>query len=150
MRIDGVPPSPKAAQSNPRGDAARAKKAGTGGGDVVEISKDIQEAADLAAKAKATADANPRLNEIKSRVQSGFYNTREAQEKIADGLLKSNAMQEVVSDMTALQATKEKLAKTPDVRQEKVSQARQRVASKFFDTQQVRQQTADNMLDESV
>lgn len=148
MRIEGLSQPPKTQQSGQRGEGVRQKKDSGRAGDVVEISKG-PEAADLTALAKAVPEElGARVQEIRARVQSGYYNSEEVRERIADALLESDGLQEVVADISQVQIAKEKLAEIPDTRDEEVQQARQRVGTGFYETEQVRQDTADRMLDE--
>ena len=148
MRIEGLSQPPKTQQTGQRGDGVRQKKDSGRAGDVVEISKG-PEVADLTALAKsAPEELGTRVQEIRARVQSGYYNSEEVREKIADALLESDGLQEVVSDISQVRIAKEKLAEIPDTRDEEVQQARQRVGTGFYETEQVRQDTADRMLDE--
>ena len=148
MRIDGLSQPPKSSQTGQRNDAVRSKKDGGRAGDVVEISH-AQEVADLSAAAKATPDElNPRIQEIRGRVQSGYYNSRAVREQVADALIDSSGLQDVVADVSQAKVAREKLDQIPDTRPEEVSKARQRVGGGFYDGEQVRQDTADRILDE--
>ena len=149
MRIDGLSQQPKITQSQQRSSPARSKKDSERPGDVVEISKSAPDVAELSAQAKATpAENNPRIQEIRQRVQSGYYDSRQVREQIADSLLASDGMREVVSDVARMQTAKDQLAQVPDVREDRVDETRQRVDAGFYDTRQARQDTADSMLDE--
>ena len=149
MRIDGLSQQPKITQSQQRSAPVRSKKDGERPGDVVEISKSAPDVGELSAQAKATpAENNPRIQEIRQRVQSGYYESRQVREQIADSLLASDGMREVVSDVAQMQTAKEQLAQVPDVREDRVDATRQRVDAGFYDTRQARQDTADSMLDE--
>ena len=149
MRIEGLSQPPKTQQTGQRGDGVRQKKESGRAGDVVEISKGPQEVADLAAAAKAAPEElGTRVQEIRARVQSGYYNSQEVREQIADALLESDGLEEVVSDISQVRVAKEKLGQIPDTRDAEVQQARQRVGTGFYETEQVRQETAERMLDE--
>ena len=149
MRIDGLSQQPKITQSQQRGSPVRSKKDSERPGDVVEISKSAPDVAELSAQAKAApAENNPRIQEIRQRVQSGYYDSRQVREQIADSLLASEGMREVVSDVAQMQTAKEQLAQVPDVREDRVEATRQRVDTGFYDTRQARQDTADRILDE--
>ena len=148
MRIEGLPQPPKTPQTGQRSDAVRQKKDSGRPGDVVEI-QSAQEAAELTALAKATPDElSPRIQEVRSRVASGYYNSQEVRQEIADALLESDGLKEVVGDISQVQVAKQKLAQIPDTRPEQVDQARQRVGTGFYDSDQVRQDTAERILDE--
>ena len=149
MRIDGLPEQPKISQGNQRDAASRPKKASERPSDVVEISQDAREVAELAALAKtAPEEFNPRLQEIRGRIESGYYNSREAREQIAEALLESEGMREVVDYIDQVQVAKQKLAQIPDTREDRVTEARQRAGSGFYDSAKVRQDTAESILDE--
>ena len=148
MRIEGLPQPSKTSQTGQRSDAVRQKKDSGRPGDVVEI-QSAQEATELTALAKATPDElNPRIQEVRSRVASGYYNSQEVRQEIADALLESDGLKEVVGDISQVQVAKQKLAQIPDTRPEQVDQARQRVGTGFYDSDQVRQDTAEGILDE--
>ena len=151
MRIEGLSQPPRTSQTNQRSDVARAKKDSGRAGDVVEISQNAQEVADLSAAAKAAPEElNPRIQEIRGRVESGYYNSPEVQEQIADAMLDADGLKEVVADITQAKVAKQELEQIPDTRSEEVDKARQRVGSGFYDSEQVRQDTADRVLDELV
>jgi anti-sigma28 factor (negative regulator of flagellin synthesis) len=149
MRIDGLSQPPKTSQTGERGEPVRSKKAAAGAGDVVEISRDAQEVAELSAKLSADVDeVNPRVEEIRARVQSGYYESRQVREQIAESILEEGALRETLSDIAQVRAARQGLEGVPDVRQERIDQARQRVASGYYDRADIRQQTAERMLDE--
>ncbi len=149
MRIDGLSHPPRVSQSNQRSDSVRPKKDSAATSDSVEISKDAQEVADLkAALQTAPEEAHPRLAEIHERIASGFYNSREVLEDIANVLVDSDGLQEVVSDISTVRSALARLAETPDVRPDAVEQARERVNSQFFDRPEIRQETMNRFLDE--
>jgi hypothetical protein len=149
MRIDGLPEQPKVSQANQRNTAARPNKEGARPADSVEISRDAFELAGLTKLAKAASeDFNPRLREIRERIDSGFYDTREAREKIADAVLQSDGVRVVVDDIDQFRAALEKLAEVPDIREDAVATARSKVASGAFDTREALVNTAQRMIDE--
>lgn len=149
MRIDGLSPQPKVSQAQERNTTDRSKKTSDRPDDVVEISRSGQDVSTLSTLAKsAPAEANPRIQEIRGRVESGYYNSRQVREQIADSLLESENLREVVSEINQVQVAKQQLSEIPDIREDRVDTARQRVGSGFYDESQVRQDTADRVLDE--
>lgn len=152
MRIDGLPNLPSTQQTNQRNNAVGKKKADVRSGDVVEISSDVQETAGLAAALKAAPETNldHRIQEIRTRVQSGYYNSDEVRQQIAGAMLQSDGLKEVVEDATQVRIAREKVQELPDVREDRVSDARQRASTGFYDQSQVRSDTADRILDEMV
>ena len=149
MRIDGLSHPPRVSQSNQRSDSVRPKKDSAAASDTVEISQDAQEVADLkAAFQAAPEELHPRLAEIRGRIESGFYDSREVLEDIANVLVDSDGLQEVVSDISTVRSALTRLAETPDVRPGVVEQARERVNSQFFDQPEIRQETMNRFLDE--
>lgn len=149
MRIDGLSQPLKPTPSSSRSDSVRQKKAGSRPGDVVEISRGARNVAELTAKVKAAPDTlNPRLQEVQARVRSGYYHSQDARNKVAASLLESGPFKGVLSEIAQAKVAKQQLAKVPDVRREQVDQARQRVTNRFYDSADVRRQTAQRMLDE--
>ena len=150
MRIDGLPNLPNTQQANQRSSAVSKKKSDVPPGDVVEISDGVQGTADLSAALKAAPESNldHRINEIRSRVQSGYYNSEEVRQQIAGALLQSDGLKDVVEDAGQVRIAREKLADIPDVREDRVNDARQRASTGFYDQSQVRIDTADRILDE--
>ena len=105
--------------------------------------------ADLTAAAKAAPEqTNPRISEIKARVQSGYYNSDEVKQQVADALLKSDGMRTAVDDIAQVQVAKQKMDSVPDTRPDAVDQARQRVDEGFYDQPEVRRGTVDKIIDE--
>jgi anti-sigma28 factor (negative regulator of flagellin synthesis) len=149
MRIEGLTSQPKVSETQQRHAAVRTKKGREQSADVVEISQSAQDVSELGAQAKTAPTGNEvRIQEVRARVQAGYYDSRQVREEIADSLLSSNGMQEVVSDIAETQVAKQQLANVPDTRAERVDEARQRVDSGFYDRPQIRQDTADRILDE--
>ena len=149
MRIDKLSHQPKITQSQQRSAPVRSSKESGRADDVVEISRGAQEVSELSALARAeSTETNPRIDEIKQRVESGYYDARQVREQIADALLDSPGMRNDVSDVAVFKAAQEALGAVPDVREDRVNQARQRVESGFYDRGEVQRETADRVLDE--
>ena len=147
MRIDGLPDlPPKVTQGNQRTDSAKVGKSARGE-DVVELSQSAKEVADLAAAAKQER-VNPRIEAVRERVTSGYYDSQEVRERIADRLLRSGNLQEVVDEIVVSKGAKQQLDEIPDTRPARVDEAKQRVSGGFYDTPEVRNETAERILDE--
>ncbi|MEW6749552.1 MAG: hypothetical protein AB1505_01060 [Candidatus Latescibacterota bacterium] len=147
MRIDGLPQQPKVSQTQQRGTSPRARESAEESRDVVEISQ--LSLSELGALAKAApAPHAARLQEIRGRVRSGYYDSAEARKRVASALLASPALSGVVQDVAQVQAARQELRQVPEVREGSVEQARGRLATGFYDTPQVRRQTAERILDE--
>ena len=103
MRIDKLSHQPKISQSQQRSATVRSNKESGHADDVVEISRGAQEVSELSALARAeSTETNPRIDEIKQRVESGYYDARQVREQIADALLDSPGMRNDVSDVASL------------------------------------------------
>ena len=149
MRIDKLSHQPKISQSQQRNVSARSNNEHARTDDVVEISRGAQEVSELSALARSeSTETNPRIDEIKRRVESGYYNARQVREQIADALLDSPSMRDDVSDVAVFNRAKEAVNAVPDVREDKVNEARQRVESGFYDRSEIQRDTADRILDE--
>lgn len=151
MRIDGLPDPQKGSQPNQRAESARTRSKAGRADDSVEISRSAQDAAELAAALKTTAETpNPRIAEIRERVQSGFYNSEDVRRQIAGALFESNGIRPVVNEVAEIRTAHRQLADVPDVREDRVAQSRQRAASGFYDQAAIRTQTAQSIIDESI
>ena len=151
MRIDKLSHQPKLSQSQHRNAPVRSNNESARADDVVEISRGAQEVSELSALARAeSTEANPRIDEIKRRVESGYYNARQVREQIADALLDSPGMRSDVSDVAVFKEAHEALDDVPDVRESKVSEARKRVEGGFYNRSEIQRDTADQILDELV
>ena len=149
MRIEGLSQPPKTQQSGQRGEGVRQKKDSGRAGDVVEISKG-PEAADLTALAKAVPEElGARVQEIRARVQSGYYNSEEVREKIAGALLDADSIRPVAEEVAEVRTVRRQLDSVPDVRSERVAETRERAASGYYDQTQIRRETADSIIDAS-
>ena len=151
MRIDKLSHQPKISQSQQRNVSVGRNNERVRADDVVEISRGAQEVSELSALARAeSTETNPRIDEIKRRVESGYYNARQVREQIADALLDSPGMRDDVSDVVVFKRAQEALDAVPDEREDKVNEARQRVESGFYNRGEIQRDTADRILDELV
>ena len=151
MRIDKLSHQPKISQPHQRNVSVGSNNGRTRADDVVEISRGAQEVSELSALARAeSTETNPRIDEIKRRVESGYYDARQVREQIADALLYSPGMRDSVSDVVVFKGAQEALNAVPDEREDKVNEARQRVESGFYNRGEIQQDTADRILDKLV
>ena len=152
MRVEGFSPPPKIAPPSQRSEGVRQRRENSRAGDVVEISPTAQEVSELAARIQLEPreEIQARVQEFRSRAAAGFYDAQEVRTEIAQALIRSDGFKEVVADISVVQTASQKLAQLPEVRQERVDQARQRVNQGFYDTSQIKQETAVRLLDELV
>ena len=149
MRIDGLPEQPKIPQANQRNAAGKARDGGARPADPVQISRDAPEISGLSELAKsAPEELASRVSEIRARMESGFYDTRAARQKIADALLSSSGLRVEVEDIGQFKAAMDKLKKVPETREEAVASARSKVPSGAFDTREALENTAQRMIEE--
>jgi hypothetical protein len=119
--------------------------------DVVQLSGGTPDVAELANIAKASETANPRLEGIRQKVESGYYNTQEALDQVAGAVIDSGRVTDVAAEVVQTQSAIEQLANVPDVREDRVNEVTERLStqgSAFYDTPEVRSATADGFLDE--
>lgn len=148
MRIDGLPNLPKVTQSSQRTEGTRQKRA-AGRADSVEISRPAQEAAELSEALKSAPETpNPRIGEIRQRVQSGYYDTEDVRRQIAGALMGTDSLRPVVDEVAQVRTLRRELEALPDTRADRVSEARERAGSGFYDQPQVRTETAQRIIDE--
>ncbi|MEE2657342.1 MAG: flagellar biosynthesis anti-sigma factor FlgM [Candidatus Latescibacterota bacterium] len=121
-------------------------------GDSVEISPSGRQVSELNETLKnAPAEPNPRIKEIRGRVESGYYDSAEVRQEIAGALLNSStAFHEVVDEVARVRDLQTELDTIPDTRSGRVDEARQRMGSGFYDQSEIREQTAQSFLDEIV
>ena len=150
MRIDGLPNLQKVSQPSQRNDSAKPRARADRADDSIEISRSAQEAGELAEALKAAPEpVNPRLGEIRQRVQSGYYNTEEARKEVAGALLDADSIRPVANQVAEVRSVQRQMDSVPDVRADRVAETRERAASGYYDQPQVRQQTADSIIDAS-
>ncbi|MFT5366218.1 MAG: anti-sigma28 factor (negative regulator of flagellin synthesis) [Candidatus Latescibacterota bacterium] len=139
-------------QTERRQNAEMRRKRNIGGsGDVVEISTASRS---LGAQAASTVDLNAvsdvrqsRVEAVKQRVASGYYDQPEVRVAIADAVLNAGVVDAVAQEIQDVRSTRRELGSVPDVREDRVAQARDRVASGFYDAGGVNAQVADRILD---
>ena len=119
--------------------------------DVVELS---QTARALGAQTVSTQQLDSvsdvrqaRVEEVRQRVATGFYDRPEVREAIADAVLDAGAVAGVEQEARQVKGAQTRLAEVPDVREDRVAQAKQRVAANYYDSTSVREATADQVLD---
>ena len=149
--IDPSSHQSKVSQTKQQDAAARPKKEGGQASDTVEISQGTQSVAELTDLAQAAlAQSKANLDEIREKVQSGFYNTQETREKVARALVESDGLQDTVSEIAQFQTAKEQLSEVSDVRAEEVERTKQLAASGFYNQREALEGTAVGMINEIV
>ena len=122
--IDPLSHQPRVSKTSQQSAVARPKKEGAQPSDSVEISQGAQNVAELADLAESTpAQSKANLDEIRERVQSGFYNTQEALENVANAMVDSDGLQDTVAEIAQFQSAKQQLDQGPDVRPDAVERA---------------------------
>ena len=121
------------------------------GGDVVEISN---AARTLGSQSVSRSDLesasdvrHARVEEVRQRVSNGFYGRREGRQGIADAVLDSGVVDSVGQEVRQVRSAQQQAADVPDVRQDRVAQAKQRVATDFYNQAGVTEEMADRFLD---
>ena len=150
MRIEGLPNLQKVSQPSQRTDSTRQRgSASEASSDSVELSATAKQAADLSQVARTAPDTmNPRIAEIRQRVESGFYDSDDVRQEIAGAILDSDSVRPVVDEIGVFGQAKSQLENVPDTRPERVNEAKERASSGFYDQAEVREATADGFLDE--
>ena len=147
--IDPLSHQPRVSKTNQQNAVARPKKEGAQPSDSVEISQGAQNVAELADLAESTpAQSKANLDEIRERVQSGFYNTQEALENVANAMIDSDGLQDTVAEIAQFQSAKQQLDQVPDVRPEAVERARELAGNGFYNQREALEGTADGLINE--
>ena len=147
--IDPLSHQPRVSKTNQQNAVARPKKEGAQPSDSVEIAQGAQNVAELADLAESTpAQSKANLDEIRERVQSGFYNTQEALENVANAMIDSDGLQDTVAEIAQFQSAKQQLDQVPDVRPEAVERARELAGNGFYNQREALEGTADGLINE--
>ena len=120
-------------------------------GDVVEISP---AARNLGTQTVSSADLasvkdvrQARVEEVRRRVESGFYDRPEVRQAVAEAVLNSGVVEPAVEEARQIRTAKSELGDVPDVRSDRVEAAKQRVASNHYGSTGTLSETASKVLD---
>ena len=154
MRIENAINEVQGPQQGERRQNSEAKrKRGVGrAGDVVEISNTAKSlSAQVVGALNAGNDVRQsRVEAVKQRVETGYYDQPEVLEAIADAVLNSGVVDAVAQELQEVRSAKQVLSDVPDVREDRVSEAKERVETGFYDQAGVKAQIADSFLDNLV
>ena len=118
--------------------------------DVVEISKTARTLGSqtvMAEQLDSVSDVRQaRVEEVRERVATGFYDRPEVRQAIADAVMDAGVVTGVSQEARQVKGARQRLAEVPDVREDRVAQARQRVAADHYNSASVREATADQVL----
>ena len=106
---------------------------------------------EMANAAKASDVTNPRLEGIKKKVESGYYNTSKALDEIAGAVIGSGRVDDVAAEIVQTQSAQAQMANVSDVRSDRVKAVVERLNNAgpgFYDTPDVRSAIIDGFLDE--
>ena len=124
----------------------RRRRSVPNGGDVVEISQAARELGQV--DLGSVDDVRGKLvEEVKRRVASGYYDRPEVLRAIADAVLNSGIVSGVAEEVKAVSTLRSAVADLPEVRQDRIAQAAERVASGFYNSSRAAVQVADRVLD---
>jgi anti-sigma28 factor (negative regulator of flagellin synthesis) len=114
----------------------RRRRGSEGSGDRVEISsaaRNLGSAGVSKSALNSVADVRQeRVQEVRERVASGFYDRPEVQRAIADAVLESGVVNSVGREASTARELKSGMDHVPEVRAERVEAARQRVTADFY------------------
>ena len=116
-------------------------------GDVVEISKTARTLGAISpADVESASDVRQaRVEEVRQRVANGFYDRPEIRKAVADAILNSGVVDAVGQEAKQTREVRQQVDGLPDVREDRVGLAKQRVAAGFYES--VKTETADRFLD---
>ena len=152
MRIENAIQETQGPQQTERRQLAETRRKAGRTGDVVEIS---QTGRSLGTQLKADLSAaidvrQARVEEVRQRVASGFYDQPEVREAIADAVLSAGVVDAVAQEVQSARTAKRELDGMPDVREDRVALAQKRLATGFYDSAGVRETVADGLLSQWV
>ena len=138
-------------QTERRDTEVKRRRSAARSGDVVEISTTART---LGSQSVSREDLNAvsdvrqaRVEAVRQRVASGYYDRPEVREAIADAVLDSGVVDSVGQEAQQVRTARQGLADVPDVREDRVAEAKERVAADFYNSDGARTQIADSVLD---
>jgi anti-sigma28 factor (negative regulator of flagellin synthesis) len=154
MRIENAINEAQGPQQTERRQIAdvRRKRSTGRAGDVVEISNAARSlGTQLSTELNSVSDVRQtRVEAVRQRVSSGYYDKPEVREAIADAVLNAGVIDAVAQEVQDVRNAKQELKHVSDVREDRVEQARKRVETGFYDSAGVRAQVANSLLDQLV
>ena len=118
-----------------------------------QISSAGQDSIDISSASKALATVassetvrQEKIDQVRQRVSDGFYNQPEVLEAIADAIIDSGALDQVAKDAGHFRKAVQKLSDAPDIRNERISKARERIQRGFYDLPVIKDQIANKVL----
>lgn len=152
MRIDG-PSHQHRVGSNQKKDAVEKEKSQrpTFSGDRVELSGGPADLASLRKVARQDdTSRTAKLEEVRQRLSSGYYNTDQFRSDLAEAVSSSGTMDEVLVESAQIQELSRKVDSTQESREERVEETRKRVADGYYDQRSARLDTADRLIDDLI
>jgi anti-sigma28 factor (negative regulator of flagellin synthesis) len=152
MRIDG-PSHQHRIGSNHKKDAVEKDKSQRPAfsGDSVELSGRPADLASLRSVARQDdTSRTARLEEVRQRLSSGYYNTEQFRSDLADAVSLSGTMNEVVVDSAQIQELRRQVDEAPDSREGRIEETRKRVAEGYYDQRSARLDAADRLIDDLI
>ena len=122
-----------------RSEETRKRRQAPKTGDVVEIStsaRTLNTSSITPADVEAASDVRQaRVDAVRQRVAEGFYDRPEVREAIADAVLDSGLVDGVQGEARQVKEARQEIQNVPDVREDRVDQAKRRIATGFYDLQ---------------
>ncbi len=122
-----------------RSEEVRRRRQAPKTGDVVEISTQARVLSTsniTSADVDAVSDVRQaRIDAVRQRVSEGFYDRPEVREAIADAVLDSGLVDGVRGEARQVNQARQEIRNVPDVRADRVDEAKRRIATGFYDLQ---------------
>ena len=122
-----------------RSEEVRRRRQAPKTGDVVEISTQarvLSTSTITSADVDAVTDVRQaRIEAVRQRVSEGFYDRPEIREAIADAVLDSGLVDGVRGEARQVNEARQEIKNVPDVRADRVDEAKRRIATGFYDLQ---------------
>ena len=117
------------------------KKRTSGNGDSVDLSPTAK-ALNLSSAEDVRQD---KIEQARQRIRDGFYDRPEVLKAIADAIIHSGAVDQVVGERKSIRSAVEKLEGSPETRDQKMAEVRERMERGFYDLPIIREQIADTV-----
>ena len=152
MRIDGTSHQHRVA-ANQKKDAAKQEvsRQVVRDADSVELSGGPTDSASLAKIAQHDDSSRiSKIEEVRQRLSSGYYNTDEFRSDLANAVLSNGVVDEVAVDAVQVQDIRRQVGEMPESRVDRVEEVRERVTDGFYGQKQTKLDTADRIIDELI
>lgn len=115
--------------------------------DKVEISREAKQLQKVRSSLKAPDIRPKEVDRVKKRIEKGYYDQEKVIEKIAEEILQSGQLDDLISKRAKLKKLATLLKGSEDIREGKIKIAKQRIKEGFYFTDEVYSKIADKIIE---